>query len=64
MKPWHCINCSSVIELDRHGRCEVCGSDSVDVAVRPAVSALGLASAYLTVADLERMMLQEDDHDE
>jgi len=59
VKPWYCVNCHAVINLDKHGRCEVCGSDAVDVAVRPMVTPLGLASAYLTLDELEKMMTDE-----
>ena len=52
---YFCVNCNSVMNLDKHGRCSRCSSDAVDVAVRPAVSAQGLASAYLTVEDLEKL---------
>ena len=53
---WWCCNCELVVSLDVHARCSQCGSDAVDITVRPPVSAQGLASAYLTVDDLERMM--------
>lgn len=26
---WYCRECSEIRQLDCHGRCEVCGSDSV-----------------------------------
>src|SRR6185369_3511826 len=26
---WFCMDCRSVLALDRHGRCSACGSDSV-----------------------------------
>ena len=54
---WWCCNCERIVALNVHARCSVCDSDAVDIAVRPAVSTQGLASAYLTVEDLERMML-------
>jgi hypothetical protein len=29
-KRWWCASCFTQIDLDRHGRCSVCGSDAVD----------------------------------
>jgi len=26
---WDCLNCRTTGELDQHGRCQTCGSDSV-----------------------------------
>lgn len=31
---WWCADCEDVRDLDRHGRCATCGSDSVCVASR------------------------------
>lgn len=31
---WWCANCLALCELDRHGRCDACSSDAVDVASR------------------------------
>jgi len=42
MKPWYCANCNSIMELDRTGRCSVCRSDAVDIAVRPAITPQGI----------------------
>lgn len=53
---WYCLNCSAVTNLDKHGRCPCCGSDAVDIAVRPCVTPEGLASVYFTVEELEKMM--------
>lgn len=55
MKPWYCCNCESVVNLDAHGRCEVCQSDAVDVAVRPHVTVESLLETYFPgeLADLE-----------
>lgn len=39
MNPWYCLDCHSCMNLDIHGRCEVCGSNSVDVSARPVVVA-------------------------
>ena len=35
--PWWCIDCRSSVELDRHGRCDTCGSDAVDLMERPTL---------------------------
>lgn len=43
---YFCANCCALTELDSHLRCFRCQSDQVDIAVRPAVTAEGLASAY------------------
>jgi len=26
---WWCLDCTAIINLDRHGRCEICDSDAV-----------------------------------
>jgi hypothetical protein len=31
MERWWCLDCRAVAELNRHGRCECCGSEAVDV---------------------------------
>ena len=31
MKRWVCMDCRKVIELDKHGRCEHCESEAVDL---------------------------------
>jgi len=35
-KRWWCVSCFTQIDLDRHGRCSICGSDAVDRIVRGA----------------------------
>lgn len=35
-KRWWCVSCFAQIDLDRHGRCSICGSDAVDRIVRGA----------------------------
>jgi hypothetical protein len=30
MNCWWCMDCRSVVDLDRHGRCEGCESEAVD----------------------------------
>lgn len=54
MKPWYCGDCQSVMNLDVHGRCEVCASDAVDIALRPAMTVEGIAGG-LTRDDLEEL---------
>lgn len=49
-EPWWCANRDSWIELDAHGRCDICGSDAVhrsavdrfSVSFGPAASAPSL----------------------
>lgn len=56
MRPDHwCADCEAVRELDHHGRCAVCGSDALDVAVRPAVTPEALAATYFTIDELEEL---------
>lgn len=38
---WLCVNCDSIVYLNRHGRCSSCGSDSV---VRRSLEHLQLIS--------------------
>jgi hypothetical protein len=38
---WMCCNCDSIVTLDKHGRCSVCGSDAV---VRRALEHLALVA--------------------
>jgi hypothetical protein len=30
MELWWCLDCRSRVELNRHGRCQICGSEAVD----------------------------------
>jgi Zn finger protein HypA/HybF involved in hydrogenase expression len=32
MKSWWCMECEGLVKLDRHGRCENCDSEAVDLA--------------------------------
>lgn len=34
-RTWWCADCRVPTDLDRHGRCGTCGSDAVDVMMRP-----------------------------
>lgn len=45
-RDYFCANCQAAVDIDQHGRCEHCGSDSIDIAVRPCVTVEGLASAF------------------
>jgi Zn finger protein HypA/HybF involved in hydrogenase expression len=31
MKRWWCMNCDQEVQLGKHGQCEVCGSEAVDM---------------------------------
>jgi hypothetical protein len=31
MKRWYCMDCRSAVELNKHGRCEGCESEAVDL---------------------------------
>lgn len=31
MKRWYCMQCEGEVKLGRHGQCEVCGSEAVDM---------------------------------
>jgi len=31
MKLWWCVECQAEVELSRHGRCEICESEAVDL---------------------------------
>jgi Zn finger protein HypA/HybF involved in hydrogenase expression len=31
MKRWWCMGCQEQVALDKHGRCEVCESEAVDL---------------------------------
>jgi hypothetical protein len=42
-KRWWCVSCFTQIDLDRHGRCSICGSEAVDrIIVRGASAMDGL----------------------
>jgi hypothetical protein len=30
MKHWWCMECQEKVELNKHGRCEICGSEAID----------------------------------
>jgi len=56
---WYCANCDHIGTLNRHLRCGHCGSDAVDLAVRPMATVLGIASAFLTEAERDWMLIEE-----
>ena len=31
MRVWWCMECEGLVKLDRHGRCETCESEAVDL---------------------------------
>jgi hypothetical protein len=43
-KAWWCLDCRTPIELDRHGRCCICGSDAVDSMLRAFYSRMPVLS--------------------
>lgn len=55
MKDWLCCNCLHVGSLDKHGRCPVCQSDAVDVAVRPPLNLLLPEGRAAQILELQRI---------
>jgi hypothetical protein len=53
MSAWFCVDCGQPCELNKHGRCEVCGSDAVTFA--ESLRAWAASSAYAEVVELERL---------
>jgi rRNA maturation endonuclease Nob1 len=50
MKLWWCVECQAKVELGKHGRCGMCGSEAVDLL--PEDGELNRsASAVPTVSD-------------
>jgi hypothetical protein len=48
-----CVNCESIVALDKHGRCSTCGSDAV---YRRALQHLGLiAKLYAEYDEIEEL---------
>lgn len=47
---WFCANCESIVTLDKHGRCSVCGSDAV---LRRALQHIELVARLWPDKDLE-----------
>lgn len=52
--PWLCLDCLALVNLDKHGRCPVCGSDAVTHAVTGQV-ALPAPGRAFELDELERM---------
>jgi rRNA maturation endonuclease Nob1 len=51
---WFCIDCKAVVELNRHGYCSVCGSDSVDIPWRTSYNK-EVSVRTPTAEELEKM---------
>ncbi len=54
---WLCVNCNSIVTLDKHGRCSICGSDAV---VRRSMEHLALVARLwpeedATITELETL---------
>lgn len=54
--PHICLDCLHVGDLSRHGRCEVCDSKAVDVAIRTPRMLILPARTADQVQTLERML--------
>jgi hypothetical protein len=55
MELWWCIDCRVRVELNRHGRCQLCDSDAVDTMER-AGTRRAVASILIPVAEsVERL---------
>jgi Zn finger protein HypA/HybF involved in hydrogenase expression len=55
MKRWYCMDCRTSVELDKHGRCEGCESEAVDLIgskdeLNPSVS--GVQAEMMTTAQV------------
>ena len=46
MKRWYCMQCEAEVKLGKHGQCEVCGSEAVDLisASEPLNNAISMSS--------------------
>ena len=55
---WWCANCEQPRALDTHLRCDSCGSDAVDILVRPPVTTLGLVAAYVSPSEMDRLLIE------
>lgn len=52
--PYWCCDCNHPVELDRHGRCDSCGSDAVDILSRiPKVTTIS------TQAEADRWLREQ-----
>lgn len=43
MKRWYCMQCEAEVKLGKHGQCEVCGSEAVDL-IAPSEALNGAVS--------------------
>jgi hypothetical protein len=50
---WRCVNCDSIVNLDRHGRCSVCQSDAV---LRRSLEHLALLTRLWPQIEAEEVM--------
>jgi hypothetical protein len=50
--PWWCADCRASIELDRHGRCDTCGSDAVDLMERPTIYRSSKPSSAISFGEM------------
>ena len=52
MKRWWCMECQVEVELNKHGRCEICESEGVDLLIEgelsPALSATATDTASVS----------------
>lgn len=49
---FHCVNCEAIVNLDTHGRCSICGSDSV---VRRSLEHLALVARLWPEEPIEQL---------
>ena len=52
----YCLDCQSVVDLDRHGRCNVCCSDAV---LRRSLQHLALLSSLYRLDDSDVATLEK-----
>jgi uncharacterized paraquat-inducible protein A len=55
---WMCQNCGAIVELDKHGRCSVCGSDAVVRRTAQHQTLLARLWPEETLAELEELWLK------
>jgi hypothetical protein len=57
---YFCANCYALCTIDVHGKCHRCGSEAVDIDVRPMATYEGISSAYgLDIDSFDEMIEQE-----
>ncbi len=47
MKYWWCMECQTEVQLDKHGRCETCESEAVDLLPKEGESANTISTAAM-----------------